>query len=934
MVNAVTPYSFSSVNPEGDEVVAGTLAGWPCCVPPRRPVRWHAVAFDDTPLGVRTPAVETFTQSTSTWHWLGGSPPVVVPPAHAPAGTHVVSLAVGERVEGAIASASFNEPVALVPLFAYWSEAPSTSTLIVEAYRGLALVATRALPMNASAPPAPLVLDVAGGATSLLLRKEGRVEALGDKGAFAELAMIRFRTVREVVDAAADLARCSAQDARVHGEGRLAWLPNCDYEVTVRTRVTLGYKATGHQDGEIEQKAYFRTKGLVGFNAVARIGDEVDPYVESQYPRAGDLLYRKEPLAIAFDERFNTLLPVDRTPSATDPDERQQLVELVLAVDKVGGAEGLERITQTSEDWIVAHHGTSPPPFPLPPRRPQVISDAIFSTPTRLARTNDAFRLRFEGMMTRPGGCADPVTLHTSQVLVHQPVDPGHPDASPPRWEPGREYRVNLRAKAGPFVDRPRFEPADATSFTRMAESGVVASWSVDDGVLHLASAPVPGIAQLALFGDASGWEHMQVRASVDPEGAQAGVAVAVSGFSVARAIYALVDERGGAARLAVVERRDGVTTELAAAALPADTPKPYVLECIAFDDRVRAIVGDVVVEPPGERDDVRGGRLARVALGGGRFSSLAVTALDTWRTHFRTSRYDDFIAHVGSFDGTLNALDAGVAGAATASVADLLAQDSDAIAQAMTPLADAQARERVFGRFVERLALPLREMPRALTLTRWVDAGSTHLLVLESPEPLAFSRDVSLGVRRRLHAPPWPPHGGPGDVAGFVANLEFGAHGLAVPPRPAALATLRAIVRAVHTPSGIAYEVYALPPRKAAALRVPRPALVEADAAPAAFAAIAADEIGLVDAAHRLLRPPFPVPPLPAYVIVPVRMLSNGDETRALVIPVGMSPGAHVPLAAGAYELTFAIDRARWRSAAPDDATNYRAAMTLAIAW
>jgi hypothetical protein len=615
-----------------------------------------------------------------------------------------------------------------------------------------------------------------------------------------------FRTVRGVVGASADLARCAAQDARVHGQGRLAWLPNCDYEVTVRTRVTLGYAAQGDQDGVIEQKAYFRTKGVVGFNAVARVGDEVDPYVESQYPRAGDVLYRKEPLAIAFDERFDTLAPVDRTPSATDPEERQQLVEFVLVVDKVGGAEGLERITQTEEDWIVAHRGSIPPPLPLPPRRAQVISDANFSTPTRQARTNDAFRVRLEGMMMRPGGCPDAVTLHTSQVLVHAPVDPGHADASPPRWEPGREYRVNLRAKAGPFVDRPRFEPADATAFARAAESGVVASWTVDDGALHVASMPPTGAAQLALFGDTSGWEHVQVRTSVDPEGAQAGVGVAVSGGSAARAIFALVDERGGAARLAIVERRDGVITELAAARLPPDTPKPYVLECIAFDDRVRAIVGDVVVEPPGERDDVRGGRLALVAIGGGRFSSLAVTALDAWRGHFRTSRYDDFARHIGSFGGTVETLDAGVAGGASASVADLLAQDSDAFAQAMTPAADSEARERLFGHWVEALALPLREAPRTLTLTRWLDGTSTQLLVVESPEPLAFSRDVSLGVRRRLHAPPWPPHGGPGDLAGFIDNLEFGADALAVPARPPALASLRRIVRAVRTANGIVF--------------------------------------------------------------------------------------------------------------------------------
>jgi hypothetical protein len=670
---------------------------------------------------------------------------------------------------------------------------------------------------------------------------------------------------------------------------------------------------------------------LVGLNAVARVGDEVDPYVESQYPRAGDLLYRLEPLAIAFDDRFDTLLPVDRTPTATDPEERQQLVELVLAVDKVGGAEGLERITQTGEDWIVAHRGSFPPPLPFPPRRPEVISDTNFSTPIRQARTNDAFRLRLEAMMTRPGGCADPVTLHTSQVLVHQPVDLGHPDATPRRWESDREYRVNLRAKAGPFIGRPSFEPVDATAFLPAAESGTVALWTCDDGVLHVAGTAPAGVAQLALFGDASGWDHVQVLTVVDPEGGRAGIAVAVSGAPVGRAIYALIDESGGAARLVIVERRGGVSTEVAAAALVPDTPRPYVLECIAFDDRIRATVGDVVVEPPGERSDLRGGRLALVATDGGRFTSLAVTALDAWRCQFHTSRYNDFSAHIGSFDGVAGTLEAGAAGALTKSVADLLAQDSDAITDAMAPAADSEARERLFGGWIEALALPLREAPQALTLTRWVDGASNDLLVLESPEPLAFSRDVSLGVRRRLHVP--PPHpGGIGDIATFIENLEFGEHALAVPIRPRTLASLRAIVRGVRAGHGVVYEVYVLPARKPGAARLTRPTIVQAGAAPGSFATIGPDEVGLIDIADRLLKPPFPVPPLPTYVIVPVRILSNGDERRAFVIPVGMSPGALVPFPSGTYELTFAIDRARWRSAAPDATTNYRASATVAI--
>jgi hypothetical protein len=135
-----------------------------------------------------------------------------------------------------------------------------------------------------------------------------------------------------------------------------------------------------------------------------------------------------------------------------------------------------------------------------------------------------------------------------------------------------------------------------------------------------------------------------------------------------------------------------------------------------------------------------------------------------------------------------------------------------------------------------------------------------------------------------------------------------------------------------VHTVRGIVYEVYALPVRKPGALRLTRPTVLADDAAPAAFATIGPDEVGLVDAAQRLLKPPFPVPPIPTYVIVPVRILSNGDEQRAFVIPVGMSPSVHVPFPPGSYELAFTIDRARWRSAAPDATTNYRASTTLSI--
>ena len=84
----------------------------------------------------------------------------------------------------------------------------------------------------------------------------------------------------------------------MHGSGVLAWLPNRDYEVTVRVRITLEHERSGAQDATVEQKAFFRTKGLAGLNAVARVGDEIEPYVESRYPGPGGArLYRHESIA-------------------------------------------------------------------------------------------------------------------------------------------------------------------------------------------------------------------------------------------------------------------------------------------------------------------------------------------------------------------------------------------------------------------------------------------------------------------------------------------------------------------------------------------------------------------------------------------------------------------------------------------------------------
>ena len=870
LVNADTAYSLSTYSPEGDDVAATTFPGWPCCNPPRRPRRFHEVDFDDYAPGVRPPASQRFTASRSTFNWQGGPPPVVAPPIRAPAGSRPVFIHMAQRPAGPIAVASFDARAAVCEIYAYWGPAQPDNVFVVEAFDGLRIVAAAQAPMGAASPPV-IRISVPKGMTSLLIRKLGRVDV---KEGDVELVRVRYRTMREELVDALHAAKCEADEDRVHGAGLLAWLPNCDYEITTRVRVELDHERSGAQDATVEQKAFFRTKGLPGLNAVARVGDEVEPYVESRYPGPGAArLYRLESLAVAFSERFNLLLPVNRAPSTVE--EKSQILEWVLAVEKVGGVAGFERVTQTGEDWVVAHRGSVPP---VPPRRPRVLTDTIFGAGERSARTFDPLVVRYEAMMNRPGGCAQPPDgLHPSQVLVHAPVDPGASEGATPRWEPDQELRVNLRQKNAPFVERSPFEDADASAFTRAAASGPPAAWRSDQGAMRVDADPQPGAAQYAVFGN-NDWRHVQIEVLVDPAGGEAGVAVAVSG---SRSVEALLSSAGA---LRLIER-DGATIRTLAGPVDAGTASAgpgnaVTLEVIAFDDRVRATVGETKLE--GVLGAIREGRLALVSRAGGRFTRLLVGGLDAWRFHAHTSVYDDFLAHIESWDDVLGVLQPGDVGAAAATVADLTTRTSAQIAEVMTSNADAEKRQRLFETWTLALGLPLRETPHGVSLTRWVEGGSTALILLESDEPLPFSRDVKVVLSRRTRVvrpfprpePPIPPR---------------------FPLRPLS-------ARAIGDGEG---------PESAGAVRE----------APARDPGI--DPEAELD--RDLERSP-----LVQFVWTPVAtlVLTDREETRVLIIP------AAGPIAGGTYRLQFDLDRPRWRTAAPDATSNYRASATLPLAW
>lgn len=910
LINADTAYSFSSSSPEGDDVASTTFPGWPCCNPQDRPEIWHEVDFDEISFGVRAPAFQLFTDSHSTLHWQGGLAPVVAPPATAPAGSSCAFVHIGTRPAGPVAVASFDERVAICEIFVYWKPPETASVVVVEAFDGLKLLESKQFPFI-SAPPPVIRFNIPSGMTSLLIRKEGEVESEeGD----AELVRIRYRTTREVLDEALQAYRCESTEDRVHGSGMLAWLPNRDYEVTVRVRVGLAHERSGAQDATVEQKAYFRTKGLPGLNAVARVGDEIEPYVESRYPGPGAApLYRREPLAVAFNERFNILVPVNRTPSTAE--EANQILEWVLAVEKVGGSMGYERLSQTAADWVVEHRGVEPTPRPRPP---VVLDTLIFHTLERRATTTDPLVARYEAMMNRPGGCIDPGDgLHPSQVLLHEPYDPATPESTTLRWEADQELRVNLRQKNAPFVDRTTFETPDATAFTKIAASGAPAAWSSDEGAMRVVADSQPAAAQYAVFGE-SDWRYVQIETVVDPAGAEAGVAIAVA---ATHSVEALISSTG---TLRIIER-NGATIRDLATSINVGTPGPVTLEVIAYDDRIRATVGEQSIE--GALGMIREGRLALVSRGGGRFLRLLVTGLDAWRFHAHTSRYDDFPAHIESFDGVLGVLKPGDIGSPTMTVAQLLSDTAAQIPQVMTERAEVESRQRLFETWTTNLSLPLREDPRILSLTRWVEGSTTSLIVLESDEPLPFSSDVTLAVSKKTHSLPWPPPMPdlPAEVQEFIAQIEYNGDNFTGPALPKQLRTARRILRAVVS-RGVArveaFEIEVGVDRKIIAKRTKVPVAWPQELDPPK-----SGDFVFVDDQGDPLLPPLPSPTPFVWSPVATQILSNGDETCALIVP-------SVPLSAGTYRFAFEIDRRRWRSATPDSTSNYRAGVTLELTW
>ena len=695
LLNSELPFLHLLTNFISDENLVRNMPGWPCCPTFGKGPRSHVLDFEGLPTGQRAPLSQFFSESRSNMRWLV-PPPIVFAPDSSP-GPNTARPRMAGMAAGAFATITFDTPAHSVDFVMRWEAMHLPRSIVISVFRGLKLIEERHLELSAAAPPSITVSDP-NGITHIVLRVTGRPvpDTAGIPGEI-QLISASYQALSDAVDGVLHDIRCGAFDPATAGNGsRFAWLPNHEYEVRVTTRVAVSHTSAGTLSTEVPQTALFRTKALPGFNACPRIGQELEPYVESVYPRAGAMLYRREPAMLAFNERFDILQGLDRPVNPADPPERKQRLDWELTADIVAGNRRPIRVSAPSPDWVVAHRGTAPPPG-----GPKVGGTVKH---IRQAISIDPQWLRFELLATSQPACGTSSPKpRQMRVLSHEPFDPGTPDAAVKRWPARTQVRVNARPERAPFIDRPGFEEVDGAAFTM---SG--GPWQVADGRLI---APQGTGYEQAAFGDA-GWTHLQAEVGITSNAGRAGVALAVEGTS---ALICWIDETSR--ELVITSRVNGVDTDLVSE--PLTTAAPYLLEVTGFDDEIRARVGTADVSIA--RNTFRSGRMAIVARGSASFASLRVDGLDAYRFEFSTSSYDDFTSHVASWSGTVG------------EVVSLAAPTR-------TPI-ELRTAGAGFSEWIAALAIPLRTEPSRLEIS----SHESGFFLVESPEPLG--PDVTVTV-------------------------------------------------------------------------------------------------------------------------------------------------------------------------------------------
>jgi hypothetical protein len=985
LINGATPFSFTTDDNETDEETIADNPHWPCCRPKDKDsatYKIHFVEFRNEPPGQRIVGERIFTESDSRLALLR---PAIVRPSLMgqliPPNAIVAFLTTA--IPGPFLRAEFDEAAAFCTLRIAWGRTVGVLDLAGFDNSGN-IVARLQLQLGSASGYQDVVLTAKGQmnrmeARLLLPLDQGftpgvTINVPPRPGIALEIDHVSYVALPDYLNDLRFHLACLGADGSgpngYSGHGKLFFLPNHEYEIAVTTRLTVAHPSKPPEAADVTEHVYFKTKGLPGLNAASRPGEEVEPYVASAYGGGKGLLYREESAALAFTESFLVAVPLANRPAGTS-DESTTLHQLQLLVEPNVALTPDTLITATARDWIVDHRVTTPP---IRGHWINVLSSSQLE-PVPM-QSQDPFRLRLATLTQRSlTDCElpDPRDV-TGSVLLAPPQGDPHPTVPDQEiWPAAKSMVAIARSKGAPFVDRRPFVPADRTAFSFATAAGPDAGtqWAVEDGRLKLAGT---GSRAFALFGDTD-WNHLTLQVEIQFD-QSAGVAVGLPQSSSQEGLFAALERSGAAVHLVIQSRSAGGSFVELDRKPVANAPGPetaLALTIDAFDDRLRATVLDTVVEV--DRNTVRDGRFALFGEGAAMFASLRVRGLDIFRFPFSTSRYVSFAEHIGSFAGNLAVArpnDLGP-GSTVTTVADLWTATRTEITAAMLPNADATTRQDLFDRWVSGLGLPIRQDVQAVALTQFMQMAQPDLILFESPEPLDFTKDVTLELARvqsqaqaRVLVRPSRMAVRPGVIAaatGGVLIRNFPTRlpelkpirraiilsvvaikkGYRVELDAVALAESGAvqdeIVIAERTAGGVVFYRGSLarPPRRARSIFVnllkdsvlpsldPPPPIPILKAlknlAVGAFALLNAEVTEIVD----VFMPPQPEPP------IDLTVLQDGTGQCALLIPHRGT--AHAPLEAGTYELRFSIDRERWPTEAdPDAGSRYRSAATLLL--
>ena len=335
---------------------------WPCCPPGYdkdltelfHVVDWHEV---DAGAALEAPASWRFTDSNSTLRFLRAAWTHPVLYGGLAAGTMVGAAEIGQP--GVVARADLDEDAAFCRVRIAW---PRGARVTLVAFDGAGEEVRRLELAAGTGSHQTVMLGAQGPIRRLELRAYApqaqdfaptllaAASTIGPITTLLEVDEIAYVGLRDYLDVLTAVAACDGGmpggSGGFDGSGKLAFLPNHEYELKLTTRVSVAHPSTPVAAADVEEFVYFRTKGLPGLNAVASIGDELQPYVRGAYAggRAGRI-YREEPVTLAFSEGFHVAVPLVVRPPGTSQEHTTLLRMQLLVTPEIAavGGHGVHR---------------------------------------------------------------------------------------------------------------------------------------------------------------------------------------------------------------------------------------------------------------------------------------------------------------------------------------------------------------------------------------------------------------------------------------------------------------------------------------------------------------------------------------------------------------------------------------------------------------